>query len=494
MKPIVRSLTRISIASLLFLLLTVIKSNLPDLLSPFFMKISQETAVIVFKIVSALRWVVLAFLASELISALFLLRIQKKEGESAKPKLFKDILVILIYFLAAAIIMHRVFNQPLSGIWFTSGAVALILGFALRNIILDLFSGVAVNIEKPYRIGDWVEIHQRFSTHSIIGKITEMNWRSTHLRTEQNTNVVIPNSLITTMSVTTNFWHQTKPTRYEAKFTLDFSVNHERVIRILKAGALEAYLNPGFVGEQPPQVLIDETTDRGIEYKVRYWITPWQNVSPSMANHMVHACVLKHLAASGLTPAYPKQNVFHGALPPRQLDPVSESDRIHLLAQNDLFSMLTQHELHRLSASMIKHTFSEGQYIFNQNEAGNSMYILFEGFAKVYMQNGPNELPVGKLTPPDYFGEMSLLTGEPRMATVKCVTTCVVFEINHESFNELIAGREQIIDQIAETITNREARNASMIEENEKETLRKKSELRESILKKIHKLFSVTWS
>ena len=77
------------------------------------------------------------------------------------PRLVRDSVAIVVFLLAAAGIIGLEFGQPVVGIWATSGAIGIILGIALRSIILDIFSGLAINFEHSYRIGDWVELVER---------------------------------------------------------------------------------------------------------------------------------------------------------------------------------------------------------------------------------------------------------------------------------------------------------------------------------------------
>jgi small-conductance mechanosensitive channel len=111
----------------------------------------------------------------------------------------------LILIFIVIIIIDFVFDQPLTGCWANSGITVLIIGFALRNMILDLFSGIAINIEKPYKIGDWMEIHHRMATEKVVGEVVKISWKAAHIRDENNSIVVVPNSILTTMVINTNF-------------------------------------------------------------------------------------------------------------------------------------------------------------------------------------------------------------------------------------------------------------------------------------------------
>jgi small-conductance mechanosensitive channel len=114
--------------------------------------------------------------------------------------LLVDLVGLGIYAVAVAAIVGWVFQQPLTGFWATSGVLGVVLGFALRDMVLDLFTGVAVNIDQPYRLADWIEL--RILGQAYVGRVVEMNWRTTCLETEEHNIVVVPNSLLAPAVVT----------------------------------------------------------------------------------------------------------------------------------------------------------------------------------------------------------------------------------------------------------------------------------------------------
>jgi CRP-like cAMP-binding protein len=155
--------------------------------------------------------------------------------------------------------------------------------------------------------------------------------------------------------------------------------------------------------------------------------------------------------------------------------------------------MLNETELQQLSTSMVKHVFKPGHNIVRQGENGDSMFILFEGLLDVILSDADSEVIVASIAPLNYFGEMSLLTGEVRSATIRCVTEAVVYEIRHADFTELISRREAIIDQIALNIAKRRTRNGEVMEkEKEKSTLIPSEDFITLLVRRIKHFFSVT--
>lgn len=366
------------------------------------------------------------------------------------PRLIKDIGAGLIFLVAGMTIISLVFKQSVAGIWATSGIVGIVVGFALRNMIADVFSGVALNVDRPFKIGDWIEIHPR-SVEPLRGCVSEISWRTTRIRKTDNTTVVIPNSLISSI-VLINFSTPEPKGRFDQTFCLEFGVPAERALRILLAGARSA---EGILKDPPPKALVDSVTNQGVEYKVRYWLDPRQT-TPRKGRHRVTASILRHLHHAGLSLAYPKQDLYLSKMPNRQLD--SDIDRTQLLSRTDLFASLTDVEVNTLASRVEEKRFHVGAHLVEKGASGNSMFILVEGLLNVCTkaESDGRSVLVDDLEPGDFFGEMCLFTGCPRSATIVAQTDVVVFEIDHEVVNDLLAARPEIATHLAETIASRQ--------------------------------------
>src|SRR5258707_1964503 len=131
-------------------------------------------------------WLGAAWLAAGFLRALVVLGRQPRES-----KLVQDLLAALIYLAATFAIVADVFDLPVRGLLATSGALAIIIGLALQSSLGDVFSGIVLNIERPYRVGDWIILDD-----SVQGRVIETNWRATHILTGNQDVAIIPNSVI----------------------------------------------------------------------------------------------------------------------------------------------------------------------------------------------------------------------------------------------------------------------------------------------------------
>ncbi|MEE2961875.1 MAG: cyclic nucleotide-binding domain-containing protein [Myxococcota bacterium] len=400
---------------------------------------------------ATLAWLSIAWLVIRLLDVFFWEMLVAPSLGGKVPRLLKDVLAAIVFLLAITGIVGGVFELPVTGLWATSGVVGLVVGLALQSMISDVFSGIAINIDRPYIIGDWIQVHVR-GIDLMIGCVEEVNWRSTKILTKDNVMHMVPNHLINQI-VVTNLSRPQLNSRFELLFCIDFSVSSERALRILNAGVLAC---DGILKEPAPKARVNQITSRGVEYYVRYWLNPKQ-FSPSKGRHAVCSSILNHLHQAGVTLAYHKQDVFIANMPNRQLD--IEIDRIQLLRRVDLAKHLTEDELATLSQNMKRHDLDKGSVIVNEGEQGDSMYLLVEGLLSVYRAVGEGDgyhtTRVGKLGPGQYFGEMSLLTGEPRSATVQCITSSVVYEISHGGLKKILGSRPELAEAIALTVAKR---------------------------------------
>ena len=186
------------------------------------------------------------------------------------------------------------------------------IGLAVQLNITNVFAGVAINLERPFRVGDWVMIHGRTPDPeaSVIGQVVDINWRTTRLQTADDTVIVIPNGVISEKTIT-NFNQPGEMSRFALSFTVDQVVPPETVIPVIER-AVEDVIGAekgGPLADPPPKVRIHEATSNGIEYIVRYRIRP-REVSPLEARHTVNESVLHHLRAAGIEIAVPRRRML----------------------------------------------------------------------------------------------------------------------------------------------------------------------------------------
>jgi small-conductance mechanosensitive channel len=244
--------------------------------------------------------------------------VKRRLGESV-PRLIRDVYALIVYSAATIFTVSTVFHQSLAGVLAATGALSVVIGLALRNVILDLFMGLAMQIDRPFKIGDFVMLQGT----GLVGRVTEIHWRTTRLQTNENNSIVIPNNRIGDM-VIVNFSDPSSQAEFELTFTLDRDVLPERVLHVLTAAAQAVAKDGAILDDPEPKARIKDSSPIGIEYKLKYWID-CTRIGPGKARHIVLASVFEHLLLAGLKLAQPKQELTYArseALPASSGRPV----------------------------------------------------------------------------------------------------------------------------------------------------------------------------
>lgn len=399
-------------------------------------------------------WLVGASLIHQLLGVILVEGVSLRVLGKRPPKLMKDILGVAIFLMAGIGIARVVFAVPFTGFWAMSSVFGIILGLALRPIILDFFSGLGANLERAFDIGDWIAIEHRDGSHR--GWIEQINWRTVRIRTRDGNILILPNSRLAT-SVITNYRLPRSVSRFGLRVKLELDTPTDRALRILNSAVNAAAARPGGPRKEPaPGVVISEVSAEGVEYWIRFWLNPAEE-SQDEVTHIVYQCVLVHLSKAGLSLAQPRESVFLARLPRASANALEE--RIQFLRRVDLFARFPEEPLRHLAGELRQRQTPRGQCLVRAGEPGESMFLLAEGVLSVQigMRDGKTR-EVRVLNPGEFFGEISLLTGAPRSATVMAATDCVVFEIRRESLALLLEQQPELLEGLSEVMaTRREA-------------------------------------
>lgn len=404
-------------------------------------------------------WFSLAYLVNRLVGVLIWDPLHRRVPI---PRLLRDVAAVLIYAFALTGIVGVVFNRPIGPFWAASGAGAIVIGLALRNVILDIFIGLAMNFDRPFEIGDFIQLNVG-PAGGPSGRVVELNWRTTRLVTGEGNLIVVPNGKLGDM-VVTNFSRPHATSEFELSVFLDFNVDPDRALRVLNAAVRCVAGVTGVLEDPAPKARIRGIQPQGVEYKIKYFLDPRQT-GPGKARHIVWKAVLDQLHRAGLQPAVPKQDVFQAPRPQRQLDFESHEDRVALLSRAELFAGLTAEERGELSTQMRQRHFAEGATLIQQGDPGDSMFILCEGLLNVMIKHRADqpETRVGRLQAGMFFGEMSALTGEARSATVVAATDVMAFEITKEDIGALVRQRPELAEVIGHAVAARKLRNSEAV-------------------------------
>ncbi|OWJ73255.1 mechanosensitive ion channel family protein [Haematobacter missouriensis] len=188
---------------------------------------------------------------------------RRKKGVRPVPKVALDLLRVALFAVATLASLSLFFRHDLSGILTGSGLVLAVLGFAIRNVVADTFSGLALGLEAPFRIGDWVSIDGLAQ-----GRVQEIGWRSTRLITRDSTHVILPNSQISRQKIT-NFSAPRPEYRDHVELTLPITLSVSEARNLISAALQDAET---ILQGKKPEVQVARFGPQGITFRVKYWV------------------------------------------------------------------------------------------------------------------------------------------------------------------------------------------------------------------------------
>jgi small-conductance mechanosensitive channel/CRP-like cAMP-binding protein len=349
------------------------------------------------------------------------------------PTIVQDAVVIGLFAVVSTFVLDEKFMT-------TSAVGAVVVGFALQDTLGNMFSGLAIQIEKPFRVGHWI----RAGDHE--GSVIEVTWRAIKIRTRQGNLVTVPNSEIAKAPVT-NYSEPIGPSR----ISVDVGASYGAPPNLVKDAILEVLEREPLVLEAPaPQVQLVDFGASSLNYRAKFWID--EQPQDDLIADKVRCGIYYAFARKGIEIPFPIQVEYS-----REEVLESEADRTAriegLLAGVPIFALLAPHERHALARRASQRVHGRGESIVAQGQAGGSIFVVAGGRVRVTI--GPERHEVAVTDAGGYFGEMSLLTGDPRSATVEAIVDCSVVEITADAFREVVMQNPAVLDVITADVARR---------------------------------------
>jgi len=222
-------------------------------------------------------WILGAWLVKSVLDLILEKTIFPHDDQPHARRLFADLASALVYVIAFVGIIETVLKQPISAIVATSGVLAIVLGLALQNTLADVFSGLAINIEHPFRAGDWITLNK-----DVEGEVMEINWRATRLRSAANDLIMIPNSVIA-KAIVTNHRRLSSPHIVTIGIQIDHRVPSTRVIDALQTAASGS---TGIAPDSAPVAYACGFSDNLVSYELSFGIHDF-TVSPGVQSEVI---------------------------------------------------------------------------------------------------------------------------------------------------------------------------------------------------------------
>ena len=378
------------------------------------------------------------------------------------PGLLRSVVTVLILIIAILIIVRFIFDKPLSGLLVASSVTAGLLAFALQDFLSGIVAGIALNIEPPFQVGDWVQVGDK------DGEVVDINWRATTIRGRDFNYRVIPNSIISKEQII-NFY---RPTRLHALLLyvgVEYGAPPNRVKEILINCALET---KGVVSTPRPLARLVNYGDFSITYQLKYFIEDRPMAEDIQSDVMTR--IWYNLRRNNIRIPFPIRDVFiHETMDERLA--VEEQNRRReriegLLRRVSIFEPLQDREIQAIASSGRIWHFGRGEHIVKQGEAGSSLFLVLGGSAAVDIKVPGDErvVTVAHLNTGDFFGEKSLLTGESRSASVVAETDLEVVEVDKANIVPILENNPGIMEDLSKRLAERQLINEGFFKEGKK--------------------------
>jgi small-conductance mechanosensitive channel len=393
------------------------------------------------RVLSVLMFSFAAVIASGLV--LFDVALARREI----PRILRDVLHGIAYLIVAAIVLTRS-EVDVTKVFTASVLTTAVIGLALQETLGNIVAGLALQLERDFEVGDWVRLDDR-----ITGRIREVRWRATTVLTKNGDIILIPNGVIT-RSMITNFSRPTSAHRQWVHLRVHFRHPPARVREIV----VEAVRAQSFVRSDPaPDCILMEFKDDAVDYACRYWMDDFQR--DDAMDSAVRSAIWYALHRAGMEIPFPSMNINVTEMNEERDQRKQDEEyarRMDALSRVDVFRALDAERIDRLSRRMRMVIFGPGEVILRQGDPGDSLYLVRSGQAVVQIGAGNGPKTVATLAAGQFFGEMSLMTGESRTATVHARTDVECYVVDKEAFQEILETQPELAGIISDILARRQ--------------------------------------
>lgn len=365
----------------------------------------------------------------------------------------EDLIIVCVYLISFGVLFTKLFTTKISLTLILISIILALIIIYIRPKLLKYSKAGFVVSTRPFKVGDWIGLINQSGNNYLTGKVIGFDNKCVKLKSENNSLLILPNHMLTNF-VIENYKSLSQVIQFNINFTLTSQVPVEQAKRILTAATLHALNSKKNNIEQLIEVLLIKVGGDSSEYKIIYSLNPWESFSPDQMRDQILTKILEHLKVAGLS----VNNIKPDFNPIQQVE---------------LFNSLNKEDLTELAAGSKKIIYKKGEEIIKQGNSGESMFVLLEGLLSVKISANQNEeLKVGVISPGQFFGEMSLFTGEERSATVVTLSESLVIEITKDALKNILNNKPKLINAFSEVIVERQNINFKMMDDylNKKET------------------------
>ena len=357
------------------------------------------------------------------------------------------IATLVSYAVGAIAILVAVQNSGINlrSLGIVLGGLGVGSGFGLQHIADDFISGLILLFERTLKVNDLIELDS-YRFDGLVGRIIEVNLRSTIVRTLDDGDVVIPNNQIIKNRVL-NWSHDTSVARLKIPVGVSYDSDPVLVSELLLKSA---YMEPAVSSKPMPKAMFLSFGEDALMFELWVWVNVNQRF---VVQSSLHFTIEYNLRQHNVEIAFPQRDVWIRNLPPqgesgiplfdRRIPPLERRTSLaapttlrDMLRQVSYFADFNDLELRQLIEIGYRQRSLAGTTLFHEGDSGASFYILLEGKVDILAEKLNRHLAT--LEPGQFFGEVALLLGVPRTAMARVSEDALLFVINQPSFSDLL--------------------------------------------------------
>lgn len=375
------------------------------------------------------------------------------------PTIAGDLILGVGYIVAMIGVLSQHGLDP-TGALATGAVVSAVLAISLQNTLGNILGGVALQLDGSIHEGDWIALE-----NGKQGRVRAIRWRHTLVETRDWSTIVVPNALLLQNNITILGWRDDAavPQRMWVWFNVDFRYSPQRVIEVVTEGLLASPIENVALEPKPNCVCMDfsrDGRDSFASYAVRFWAVDLEPDDPTSSR--VRSRVFTALRRAGIPLATPAvTNLVEVRDRDREQSHVERNieARIHALRAVRLFRPLTEPELRSIAESLSPVIYTKNERITKQGAIAHHLYILTRGTVDIITHDAENRSGesqvVATLDAPEVFGELGVMTGEPRVADVVARTDVECLRLSKPAFERVLTARPEVADEFAELLATR---------------------------------------
>lgn len=366
------------------------------------------------------------------------------------PRILEEILILLAYG-AWVLIRLSSAGLDLGSLVASTAVITAVLAFAMQDTLGNILAGLALQLDHSVHIGDWITIDD------VSGQVVQVQWRHTAVRTLFGEMVLIPNSQLMKSRVMLTGGDSVPRRLRTINFYCDFATRPEDVIAAIEYALGQADFDT-IAADPAPICVVSDFAGGLITYAVRYWLTDPRAVgqTDSLVRQHIHAAFQREgwqMAAPGMELSVASRRLRETRQHKREQQGLEQ--RLQILRGIELFSPLTDDELHSLASRLKPIPYVAGSILARQGDVGDCLFIVASGRAAVWLETRGSRHLLADVGPGEVIGEISLMTGEARQATVTARTYVNCYVLDKAGFQETLERRPALADSFAQLLATR---------------------------------------